>query len=445
MPEHPTLEQLEDWLFGELPAGEASAVLAHLATDCEACHRHLAPLVSAFAAPAPERAERSPEYDQAINRAFSVARERFRSLGRSRAQIEKKLPAIRAARTFRDLDESGIHRLDGWALCEALLACSREERYRDPRKMLLFAKWAQFRSLALSPERYGRLAVADLQALAWAETANAFRVTDDLHEADKAMAAAFRALEKGSGDPLLLARMLDLSASLDGARRRLRQAVEKLERAHSIFDQHGERHRAGRALLQMGRYLMYQQKMAAATEAMSAGLALIDPEQDPKLTLAAYHNLIRLLMERGEYRRARREIFRQRRLYLEHGDPLTLTKLRWLEAQIAAGLGELDRAEIGFESVRAEFAAGNLHYKAALASLELGAVWLRQGRTALIPPLVDEILVVFHANGIAREAIASAVILRQAYERGALSLALFQEVTEILKALEQDPATGAER
>lgn len=149
-------------------------------------------------------------------------------------------------------------------------------------------------------------------------------------------------------------------------------------------------------------------------------------------------------MEKGDYQRAKHELFRRRPLYIQDGDPIYLLKLYWLEAQIDAGLGKLERAEAGLAKVRAEFAGAGLNYKAALVGLELAAVWVRQGKPELVPPLADEIIAVFRSLGIARETIATVLVLRQAYAQGKLTLQIVQQVAQFLQDLERDPSARFE-
>lgn len=442
MNDHPTQSQLQAFVDGELPATEAQAVAAHLASGCAECDARLAPLMRRLLPPPSERPEPA-DYDQMFDRVYARVRQRQRELQQDRAVMAARLPQLQSARDPGEI-AARADGVDGWAYCEALLHCAREERYRSPERVLLFATCAQVRSLSLDPQRYGDWAVRDLQALASAELANAYRIADCLIEAERQMADAHRRLAAGSGSPLLLARILDLEASLCLDRRRPEEALAKLERSHAIYTEHGESHLAGKCLIQMSICWMHRQEIDRALEAVRAGLALLDPTQDPRLALVGHHNLIRLLMEKREYRKARQEVFRRRPLYQELGDPLTLLRLRWLEAQISAGLGELDRAETGLKAVRGEFTRRNLPYKAAVVGLELAALWVRQGKLAAVPTLIGQIVRVFRGLGIGREAMAALLVLEKAHEKGALTLGLVEKVTSFMSRLETDPGARFE-
>jgi hypothetical protein len=146
----------------------------------------------------------------------------------------------------------------------------------------------------------------------------------------------------------------------------------------------------------------------------------------------------------GDHGFARVHIGKLRWLYKQHGGAMDLLKLSWLEGQIAAGLGDLRRAEAAFLAVRAGMAEAGLAFKAALAGLDLAAVWFRQGKIGRIPPLVEEMLAAFTARGIAREALAAILLLRDAYQRQSLSLDLIQRVGQILTQMERLGLHGAE-
>ncbi|HKI06270.1 MAG TPA: hypothetical protein VKK31_30105, partial [Thermoanaerobaculia bacterium] len=111
-------------------------------------------------------------------------------------------------------------------------------------------------------------------------------------------------------------------------------------------------------------------------------------------------------------------------------------KVRWLEGQIAAGLGELERAEKALAEVRLGFEELGLRYKAALAGLELAAVHLHQGRAGEARGHAREAVEVFTGLGIGREALASVLVIRAAFERGIATASLLESVAARLIHME---------
>jgi tetratricopeptide (TPR) repeat protein len=325
-----------------------------------------------------------------------------------------------------------------WGLCESLLARSQACRHHDPEQMVLLAERAATIAADLDPLVYGPELTADLRARCRAELGNSHRVSDDLEAAERALRLAAEESARGTQDPLLLARIMDLTASLRGAQRRFGEALELLDAVYRLYESHGDRHNAGRALISRGLYTGYDNDPEEAVRLLSSGLTLIHPESDPKLVISAVHNLVTFLADGGRFREAQRLLQRVRQAYDAEGDRLNLIKLRWVEGRIAAGLGRLRRAEKFLRQAREDLEVTGLHYHAALASLDLAAVWLSQGKTAETRALVGELVTTFRARRIAREALAALVLLKDAFDLDRSDpLELLRAVSRYLKGSRQ--------
>ncbi len=324
-----------------------------------------------------------------------------------------------------------------WGLCESLLARSQACRHHDPEQMVLLAERAAAVAMDLAPEEYGPELTADLRARSLAELGNAHRVAEDPEAAERALRSATEESARGTRDPLLLARLMDLTASLRGAQRRFGEAQELLDAVHRLYESHGDRHNAGRALISKGLFKGYDNAPEEAVRLLGTGLALIHPTSDPKLVISAVHNLITFLADCERFREAR-SLLRRARPYYAEGDRLNQVKLRWVEGRIAAGLGRLRRAEQFLLRARSELEATGLYFHAALVSLDLAAVWLSQGRTAETRALVGELVATFQARRIAREALAALVLLKDAFDLDRSNpLELLQAVSRYLKGSRQ--------
>src|SRR5258708_1682837 len=236
--------------------------------------------------------------------------------------------------------------------------------------MVRIGKLALFAAERLDKDRYGRAEIADVRARAWAELANAYRVTEDLSRADQAMALAVGWLQRGSGDPWLLARVADLMASLLADQRRFADASELLGKVHRFYGRMGDQHLAGRALISRGIFAGYDNQPRQALALLVQGVELIDVGQDTRLAASAVHAILINLVDCGRYRQARIQLWRSRPLLTRQGGQLSL-RLQWLEGRIHAGLGDLARAEREFTATRAGFAAAGSPYNAALVALDL--------------------------------------------------------------------------
>jgi tetratricopeptide (TPR) repeat protein len=327
-----------------------------------------------------------------------------------------------------------------WGLCESLIARSQACRWQDPEQMVLLAERAVSAAESVDPMEYGRELVADLRARAFAELANAHRVADDLDSAERVLRRAVEHSARGTQDPLLLARIMRLTAALRSAQRRFGEAITLLDACYTIYERHGDRSNAGRALLSKGLYIGYDNDPERAVRFLEAGLSMINPATDPKLVLSAVHNLVGFLADCGRFAEARRILRRARPAYVAEGDRLALIKMRWLEGRVAAGLGETDEAEEAFLEVQRDLEQAGLAYHVALVSMDLADIWLQAGRTAEVRELVEGIVSIFRARRIAREALAALLLLREALALDRVSLELLRTVQGYIKRLETQPS-----
>lgn len=138
------------------------------------------------------------------------------------------------------------------------------------------------------------------------------------------------------------------------------------------------------------------------------------------------------LAKAGHFAEARSFVSKLRAVVQAHGGRLDHLRVRWVEARIAAGLGERDRAREGFEGVRQEFLDLEMMFDAALASLELAVLSIEEGRTSEVKVLAAEMVVVFEAQQVQREALAALVAFQKAAERETASAALAREVAAMV-------------
>jgi tetratricopeptide (TPR) repeat protein len=444
---HPRRETLEGFLFSRLSPREMKSTVGHLLGGCESCHEEISPLAAAMFTPdgAPDPRLSSQEedaYDQAISAAFSRALDRERSLAGERESGERK--AGEMVRALRHSETPALPEgAATWGLCEALLDQSRQLRQSDPQGMLQLANLARLAADRLPVEVYGAERRTDMQARTWAELANAYRLVEDLPQAEAAMACALELRAQGSGDPLLYARVADLNASLLCDQRRFKEAFRMLDLALSVHRRHSSPHEVGRVLVLKGLYTGYAGKPEEGLQLLVQGLSMLERQKDSDLIFRTLHNILLFRVELGEYEAAQRQLQRMRPLYGAHSGWLDWVKLHRLEGEIAAGLGDLVTAEATFQQIRQDLDDAGLPYQAALASLDLAGVWLRQGRTNEVRALVPEMVSTFRVLGVEREALSALYLLQDALERDQASLEILRLVGGILRRLQNEPATRA--
>jgi tetratricopeptide (TPR) repeat protein len=332
--------------------------------------------------------------------------------------------------------------LKGLPLCRALLERSWGLRHDDPQGMIFLAELAVKTAAGLDPARDGAPAVADARAQAWGELANAYRVRDDLIEAERAFHKAFRFLEEGTGDAALQARLHDLQASFFGTRRQFLLAFTELDMVHTLHLQRGDEHLAGRALITKALYAFYAGQTEQALAINREGLSMIDGSRDPALVSNALHNQILFLIHEGHCLKARKFLFGNRIQVLK-GGRINELKVRWLEGRISYGLGDLPEAETAFQEVRAGFETTDNGFAVALCLLDLSLVWLRQGQIGKARKVVAQATKVFYALRVP-EVYSTVVILRDALRLGKATVELAEDIVDKIRRWQINPETPLE-
>jgi tetratricopeptide (TPR) repeat protein len=437
--DHPTPAELEGFVWASISSECARAVLSHLVDGCRQCRaaiaRHLREQRGKAEPPEPVLTpQQSAAYDAAISRATAAVLKRAEEYLQER---KREALALLMNSSLEALPEVPPH-LQGVPMFEALLERSWALRHDNPQEMVRLAKWArlvadklELGDLPLSP-------IQDLRCRAWIELANAYRVADELAESETTLASAIDLFSKGSHDEKLAARLFTVQGSLYGALRIFDLASTAFDLVFAIQMRHRERHLAGRALIMKGILIGYQ-KPEEALHLIGRGLELIEEHRDPNLVLAAAQNQARLLVEIGRFREARIALFNLKASGVDLGGRVFELKLRWVEAQINVGLGELERAEKALLEVKQGFEEAELGYKAALAALELGGVMLQRGLTDAANAEILQAVEVFEAVGVQREARASLLLLRKSCELQMVKEEVLNYVIDLLRKGETSP------
>jgi hypothetical protein len=322
---------------------------------------------------------------------------------------------------------------------EMLLATAWDLRHSDAQKMLHIGELALSAAERLDESCHGEAVVADLRARAAADLANAHRVGNDFWKAEELMTCAVGWQRRGTGDPNLVVRIGDLLASLLVEQRRFPAADELLEKVEQHHRAANDLPMAGRTLIKRGIFAGYDGEPRRALVHLTEGLELLDHRQDRRLAAQAVHSILWNMVDCGRYRQARIYLWRSRAILLAHGGELYGLLLRWLEGRIYSGLGDLDRAERELLATRQGFELAGNTFNGALSSLDLAGVWLRQGRTADVRRLVEEMIATFRVWRNAREAVAALLILREACDRDEATLERLQTVAMLLSEVEHRP------
>jgi tetratricopeptide (TPR) repeat protein len=431
---HPSATELEGLLLGGLAKEKIKAAVAHLLQGCAACQMTLK------TAAEKQRVDRRVQgavltaavdeaYDNAIDRALATAQQEMRAKEALALLVEEGPAALAQA----------PRRLQGLPSFEAFLRRSWDLRHDNPAQAVQLARQALSTVEALSQEGLAAEQVADLRCQAYAALGNASRVADDLTAAEEQLREALSWYAEGTRDEMLLARLADFQASLYTDQRRLDLASKVLDTAYAIYHARGEDHLAGRALISKGIYTGYANDPEGALRLLNEGLARIDTRNDPDLTLRAIHSMAWFMVDLGRFRDAQMLVRQNFWRYERSNHQVDLLRLRWLEGRAAAGLGELELAERALLEVKRGFEALGHRYNAALASLDLAVVYLRQGRAADTQGTVLQASATFLDLRIGREALSAVLVLQSAFKQELMAQALLEKAVQFLRRVEHDP------
>ena len=214
--------------------------------------------------------------------------------GEERVRFDRALELLADGGGLKALAR-GEMTLVGTGVCAALLARSWQVRHRYVEEMVTLARAAVEVARDLGRQHPRSLEVTDLQARAWGELANAYRVAGRLGQAGRAFAKAFALLPKGSGDPLLKARLLDLESSLLGTSKDFALALEALTLLANLYRTCGEIQLLAQALVKKALYTCCSGDAVEALWLNRQAMILLDPHLQPDLWVTAKSNHLAFL------------------------------------------------------------------------------------------------------------------------------------------------------
>jgi hypothetical protein len=121
------------------------------------------------------------------------------------------------------------------------------------------------------------------------------------------------------------------------------------------------------------------------------------------------------------------------------GNGLDLVRLRWAEARIARATGRIEEATRLLTEVRSNFAGQGMGYDTALVSLELALLHAEAGRTEEVEAIAHDIISIFEAQDVHREALAAITVSVRAADAKTADAALVRKVAEYLHSARYNP------
>lgn len=426
---HLDRELLRAALQGELPLNLLRRIgLDHLLELCPHCRREVMALHAEVAGGVYNM---TVTLKEVLKQQIPRLKQQHRAAEREMAELlalppEKRIPKImRSRRRFRSEH-----------LIRLLLEASESRFTTDP------AQARHLAELARAIIHYSPVAAGiyyELMALAAGFFANACRACGDLREADEQYKQVHYLVgQYAVSDPETLARLADLEASLRKDQRRFVQAERLLVRALTLYRLTSGRE-IPRVLLNVGDLFYVAGLPDKAIEATQAALALIPADPPSRLYLIGRYNLTLQLAEAGRPKEAAELLTADEGLYREHSEPWVQLRLLWVRAKIAA-LEEPDRALGLLARSREGFIAQGIGYDAAMVSLDMALIYLRQGRMAEIKELAEAMVAIFEAHDVHREAVAALILFQEAARALAVTASLLKSLRDYFRMARNDPS-----
>jgi tetratricopeptide (TPR) repeat protein len=431
------------FLRGELPAAKNREVVRQMLKAFRSSPEQADSSLRMSWLPSRRGSQSSGEVAFGYSRAFHGSGDRIggslEELSRERDQVPdlvsrlKPLP-YRDQRRLLVTDRS----FQSWSLCEWLIEESHQITYADMGEAEKLADLAVTLAGALEARYYGQELVNDINARAWSCVGNVLRILSDLRSAEDAFAMAESFAERGTGDALEEANVLELKAALRRDQQRPGEAHQLLEEVITVYRRYRDFHLVGRSFVQKGRIYGSTHDLDSAIRWLRKGLGLIDPTRERRLELAARHSLMLYLSESGRHQEAWFLLKASRPEFLEYGGDLLTLRLRWLEGKIQQSLGFEAEAEGALLEARQGFLRQGIGFNAASVSLDLASLYASQGRSAEMRRLAEEMLPIFRSRDVHREAIAALIVFQQAVRMERLSSDLLREIQLYLRRARKD-------
>lgn len=444
---HLTLELLRAISRGERSSEDLTVLaLAHLFALCPACR-------STFETWRREAGEgvASPSLEE-YDAPFERVRERFAEgttcglseveaeEAEARERVRELLTLPREARAERVRQEPA--RYSGPTLADLLLDEARGRLPGHPSEAQTLAALAQAVLQHGSATSYA----SELYARSLAHQANSLRAQGELRLADQIFQAArFLLKPQAGGDVLVQAELDHMEGALRRAQRRFDEAETLLARAIAGYRAQRHSREEGQALLSLGMVFEARGNLEPAIETLWQAETCFSSGIDDRMLWVLRHNLAMYRYRAGQPEQAREIYEASQELYDRFPDAFTQLRRLWLEGHLSRAEGDVKAAENAYQSVRDGFLREGIGYDAALAALDLATLYAEEGRTAELKRVAEEIVPVFEAQDVHREAAAALMLFQDAVRTEQVTLRYILELTRYLELARRDPALAFRR
>jgi tetratricopeptide (TPR) repeat protein len=340
-----------------------------------------------------------------------------------RAEAQKRVEELLAHPSSRwPLLIAGGPAYQGWAVVERLCDLSRMAASDDVKRALQLAELALHAAQHVrGPESWRDR----LSGMAWGFIGNANRVASDHRSADKAFRTAWTLWKKGYQANLPLGdwRLLDLEASLRRDERLWPETIDLHQRALATAPESAQ----GSILVNLAYAFDQMLEPDRALATLLKAEPLVEKSEDPRLPLVLRFNLVTTYLALGRLDEAEARLPEVRAGAVVLGRELDLVRTLWLQGRLDAARGRRSRALGALTQVMREFRAREIAYDSALAGLEVAVLYLETGAVDKAQRLAGELVWVFAAHQVSREALAALRVFCDAAESNCLTVELARQ------------------
>jgi len=320
-----------------------------------------------------------------------------------------------------------------WALAEKLCLASEAAAANRADEALRLARLAVRLAEGVRDESFR------LHLLGWMEPflANAQRVGGDLASSAQTLAHADEMWAAGPALGVLdESRRLDLKASLLMYYGRFEEVQGLL--AIALKDAQTDHARA-RVLIKWARNLELAGEYEASLEVLQQARSKIDPRNDLRLLWAHDFNKAVNLAHLDRYGEAESLL-----PLIESGtdlaNELDTARLRWLKGRIWAGLGRRPEALAALGEARFYLLSKNIAYDFAVVSVEMGTLYLEQGKAGLVRDLANEMKWIFQSQGVHERALEALALFCHAAQMEAAQADWTRRLVKYLDKAQSNPS-----
>ena len=435
-----TLERMETGLY-KVKREQVVKILSHLEVPAEAVEAALRADELATSA--------GGEADRLIERAV-VATARAASKA-ARFELKAELLQRKAPHHRRWAEErwSRLKKRKDWEQEKAVEALLGDDRSWALAERLCFASTEAAANRADEALRLARLAVRIAEhvpdeelrphLLGWVEPflANAQRVGGWLADSSRTLAHADEMWAAGAPFGMLdEARRLDLKASLLMYYGRPEEVRSLLNLALKNAQTDNAR---ARLLIQWAGNLELAGEYKAALEVLEQARPHIDAKSDPRLLLVHDFNKAVNLTHLDRYSEAE-PLLPLIEVGTDPANELDMVRLRWLKGRIMTGVGRTPEGLAALSEVRVYFLVEGIAYDFAVVSVEMGTLFLEQGRAGMVRELADQMKWIFQSQGIHKQALEALALFCHAVQMEEAQVDWARRLVKYLNRAQNNPS-----